>query len=104
MADKKITDLCNRAIKELQAVIGHPDTDDATRAEATKQVKIYRTKAQNAALDALTARTGALQALLADMQGVIKKAEGGDSSEAVAKLRGFVGEVQGYIDLGKGLA
>lgn len=103
MAEIKITDLCKRAIKELQAIIDDPDTDDATRTEATKQVKRYRMKSQEAALDALVARGPALAGLMSDLQGVIKKAEGGGSSDAVAKLRGFVGEVQGYIDLGKGL-
>lgn len=103
MAEIKSTDLYKRAIKELEAVIDDPETDEVTRREATKQVTRFRTKSQEAALDAIVARGPVLAGLMADLQGVIKKAEGGGSSEAVAKLRGFVGEVQGYIDLGKGL-
>lgn len=103
MAENKALELCKRAIEEFQAVIDDPETDEGTRAEAGKQIKKYRGKAKAAAFDAIESRGPALAGLLADLQGVIKKAEGGGSSEAVAKIRGLVGEVQGCIDLGKGL-
>ncbi|MDX6768927.1 MAG: hypothetical protein SF051_05300 [Elusimicrobiota bacterium] len=104
MADNKVSELYKKAIKELQAVIAHPDTDDATREEADKKLKSFRTKAQDAALDAIVARTQNLQGFMNDLQAVAAKADHSDSSAGVAKLKGLIGEAKGLIDLGKGLS
>jgi len=103
MADIKVSEIYKSTIKELQAVIANVDTDDATREEADKKLKVYRTKVQDAALDAITARTANLQALMLDMQSIIDKADHAGSSESVAKLRGMISEAKGFIDIGKGL-
>lgn len=104
MADNKVSELYKKAIKELQAVIAHPDTDDATREEADRKLKAFRTKSQDAALDAIVARTPNLQAFMNDLQAVVTKAGHGDSSTVVAKITGLIGEAKNLIDLGKGLS
>lgn len=104
MADNKVTELYKKAIKELQALIADLDVDDATREEADKKIKILRTKIQDAALDAIVARTQNLQGFMNDLQAVIAKAAHGESSTGVAKLKGLVAEAKGLIDLGKGLS
>ena len=103
MADTKASDLYKKAIKELQALIANPDTDDPTREEADKKIKVYRTKIQDAALDALVSRTQNLQAFMSDLQGVMDKANHSGSSDGIGKLKGLVAEAKSLLDLGKGL-
>ncbi len=81
MSDEdKTSDYYRQAIAELEAVSADFSVDDAARDQANARISELRQKAQDAALDDVTARTQNLQALSQSLSGVLEKAQGGGAS------------------------
>lgn len=94
MSDENPSQLYQQAIQELEAVSADFGTDDATRMAANAEIASLRGKLQDAALDDLAARTQNLQALSARLNGVLARAQGGNTGglQALAqRIRGAIG-------------
>lgn len=94
-------DLYNDAISQYEQVSSGLETDDATREEANKQIKVLRTKLQDAAFDNIVARTGNFQELVLSLQAVAKKAQHGGVN--IAGITALITEAQGIMDTIKSL-
>lgn len=82
------------AISALQAVSADFKTDEATRGAANAQIALLRAKLQDAALDAVAARTANLQALSSRLTAVLDRAQNKNVTglQAIAKrVRGALG-------------
>ena len=76
----------DKTIAELEAISGDFDTDESTREEANKQIKLQRLKKQDVLFGNIIARTAALQECCGGLEAVIQKAKVGGLGDKIKNL------------------